>query len=63
LARHQFAPHGFVETTSLFEPLLRAQALDPKLARVAIKELPWLEGRAAAQHSRCHAGVPGVPLA
>jgi AcrR family transcriptional regulator len=105
-ARHQFAAHGFAETTirsiaaeagvaigtvllyaeskhallndvwreatvpileaaleaaegkalidganSLFEPLLRAYALDPALARVVIKELPWLEGRAAEQHA------------
>ncbi len=35
---------------ALFEPLLRAYALEPALARVVIKELPWLEGRAAEQH-------------
>lgn len=35
---------------ALFEPLLRAYALDLNLARVVIKELPWLEGRAAEQH-------------
>lgn len=35
---------------ALFKPLLRAYAADLELARVVIKELPWLEGRAAQQH-------------
>jgi AcrR family transcriptional regulator len=34
----------------LFEPFLRAYAADLPLARVVIKELPWLEGRAFEQH-------------
>ncbi len=35
---------------ALFEPLLRDYAAEPALAKVVIKELPWLEGRAAEQH-------------
>lgn len=35
---------------SLFTPLLLAYAEEPGLARVVIKELPWLEGRAAERH-------------
>ena len=35
---------------ALFTPLLLAYAQEPALARVVIKELPWLEGRAAERH-------------
>jgi AcrR family transcriptional regulator len=34
----------------LFEPMLRVYAADLTLARVVVKELPWLEGRAWQQH-------------
>ncbi len=35
---------------ALFSPLLRAYAARPELARVVVKELPWLEGRASQNH-------------
>lgn len=35
---------------ALFAPLLRAYSADLPLARVVVKELPWLEGRAWEQH-------------
>lgn len=35
---------------ALFSPLLRAYAARPELARVVVKELPWLEGRASQTH-------------
>lgn len=36
---------------ALFEPFLAAYTAHPGLARVAVKELPWLEGRARASHA------------
>lgn len=35
---------------ALFTPLLRAYAARPHLARVVVKELPWLEGSASESH-------------
>ena len=35
---------------SLFSPLLRAYSARPNLARVVVKELPWLDGPASESH-------------
>ena len=35
---------------SLFTPLLRAYSARPNLARVVVKELPWLDGPASESH-------------